>query len=538
VILRLQLNDRDKDASGVTAPQPVSLSLPVEFPGFERYLLSNVRPWRGLTGSVFAHCAFGCIGWVAGSYLDFHEPKPNFDARVREAASVYMQLRDLPVTFHRKSPAPERETPAPKPRLIEAPRLQELAKQTGGIAVRRFELPPMVKRAEAEQTLLQPDVAPEVKLPENLRLPEFLFWADAPKPPRARRQMVMPGRKAPLVQEPSLSAAPTIALPAETAPAALSTAAPALSANPALTLPARPTAPLRTFQPPSRQTALPTVNLDAPPGEPSAVLALHPNPAPLGSVVVVPGGNQIGKLPPELSLDAGQVSARPAGSGQAGPACCGGDGTGGANSRAGDAGGGGTTAGQATGSGAGGVAVAGLGPVGSATLVGSPPLAIANPLRQTYPKAGAFDVVVAHPSAPPDVTTGRFRLRGTPVYTVYLNVGTKPEWILRYCATNATEQPSQGNGNVVHLGNPAPIAPPYPQVTVVPPRDGNRNKIAVLHGFVTNKGQFRALEAARAEDEALLRTLEPLLGQWLFRPATRDGVPIEVEILLLLPHLL
>jgi hypothetical protein len=162
---------------------------------------------------------------------------------------------------------------------------------------------------------------------------------------------------------------------------------------------------------------------------------------------------------------------------------------------------------------------------------------MAAPIQKTYPKAGAFDVVVAHPSAPPDIPGGKFQLKGTPVYTVYLNVGSNREWILRYCATTPAEQP-RATGNVIQLGNPAPIAPPYPQFTIVPPGDGNRDRIAVLHGFVTNKGQFRSLEAARVEDESLLQSIESHLAQWLFRPATRDGVPIEVEILLLLPHLL
>lgn len=526
MILRLQLSDRCRDASDVGVPRARVASLPIQFAGFEHHLLQSRRPWRGLAGSVFAHCAFGCLGWLAGAYLDFREPRPTFDSRVREATSAYLQLRDIPLTFRSRRPV-DTNTPEPKPRMIEPPRLESPARDAGGTLVRRFELPPTVKRTEAEQTLLQPDFPPEVAPPEKVRLPEFVFWAaDVPKPARARKQMVMPGRKTPLVQEPALTSAPAVALPTESSSAQVLPASSVLNAAPKLPLPA-PTAPLRTFQAPSRR-ALPTVALDAPPGEPSAILALHSNPAPMSSVVVVPGGNQIGKLPPSMRAEGGQVSARPEGAGR---------GTGGAAAGVNGAGVGASGDKAGEGSGTGTATLAGIGVTGGTVLAGSPQVQMAAPIQKTFPKAGAFDVVVAHPSAPPDVPNAKYRLKGTPVYTVYLNVGTNREWVLRYCATTPAERPVAA-GNVVQLGNPAPIAPPYPQFTIVPPVNGNRSQIAVLHGFVTDKGQFRALEATRAEDEPLLRTLESHLAQWLFRPATRDGVAIEVEILLLLPHLL
>lgn len=146
--------------------------------------------------------------------------------------------------------------------------------------------------------------------------------------------------------------------------------------------------------------------------------------------------------------------------------------------------------------------------------------------------------MIAHPTLPPDMPGGKPLLRGTPVYTVYIKVGSQqPEWILRYCVPVVPAKAVSG-GNVIQLGNPAPVKAPYPRITVVPPVEATRDKLTILHGFLTEKGQFRSLQAVRAEDEVLLARLEPLLSQWEFRPAMRDGVPIEIEVLLVLPHLL
>jgi hypothetical protein len=120
------------------------------------------------------------------------------------------------------------------------------------------------------------------------------------------------------------------------------------------------------------------------------------------------------------------------------------------------------------------------------------------------------------------------------VYTVYLSVGTGREWILRYCAPNSVK--TVQSENVVVLDNPTPIRAPYPRVTVVP-AISQATAEAVLHGFLTAQGMFRALQAVNKADTLLLSRMEPYLAQWEFRPATRDGQPIELEIILVVPPL-
>lgn len=62
-----------------------------------------------------------------------------------------------------------------------------------------------------------------------------------------------------------------------------------------------------------------------------------------------------------------------------------------------------------------------------------------------------------------------------------------------------------------------------------------RNSRMYVHGFLTPSGQFRALRPVRSEDAEVVPQLIPYLKKWEFRPATRDGKPVEVELLLVIP---
>jgi len=124
-------------------------------------------------------------------------------------------------------------------------------------------------------------------------------------------------------------------------------------------------------------------------------------------------------------------------------------------------------------------------------------------------------------------------LSGRPVYTVYLNVGAPREWTMQYCVPNDNLQTS---ANTIQLGNPAPVKAPFPRVTLLPPEDFlPKTARTILHGFLNDTGQFEELRAVRTEDGDVGALLAPFLHEWEFRPATRDGVPIEIEILLVVP---
>jgi len=156
------------------------------------------------------------------------------------------------------------------------------------------------------------------------------------------------------------------------------------------------------------------------------------------------------------------------------------------------------------------------------------------PIRIEHPPNGKFDVVLMQSAARDDLPELGGILAGNPVYTVYLSVGDRKEWLLEFCVPSAPKPAS--NPYQVFVDSPAVLAPPYPLLTVIPGAvaKASRSKYVVIHGFLTATGAFRDAGAPDAKD-ALAQALLPSLSTWRFRPATRDRQPVEVEILLVVP---
>jgi hypothetical protein len=152
------------------------------------------------------------------------------------------------------------------------------------------------------------------------------------------------------------------------------------------------------------------------------------------------------------------------------------------------------------------------------------------PIRIVHPENGTFDIIVMQTSSESDEDTAV--LSGRPVYTVFLKVGASAEWILRYCVPNASNV-ARVTATGVELTDSRPVKAPYPTLMMAPL--GARRASLILHGFVTVEGKFRNLRAVRSEDEQAARRIAPHLNQWDFRPASRGGKPVEVEIVLIIP---
>jgi hypothetical protein len=155
--------------------------------------------------------------------------------------------------------------------------------------------------------------------------------------------------------------------------------------------------------------------------------------------------------------------------------------------------------------------------------------------RIKHPANGNFDVVVMQALPADDEPRSRTLLSGSPIYTVYLEVGDKKLWLLEFCApgnareSSATDIYIDGGDAGLHL------TPPYPISTAIPGNlAGGRAKPAMIHGYLTKSGLFRDLEP-RDAGVALVAALNPLLSGWRFRPAARNKVPMEVEVLLVIP---
>jgi hypothetical protein len=371
---------------------------------------------------------------------------------------------------------------------------------------RRFELPPVPQQADSDQSLLQP--RHQLSSSAGLRLPELFFWSPPP-PGGPVKPFVQPGHLQPPSQPARLDTAPRLDVPGVFA-AALATPAAPVSPG-ALTLPPPPSLPIRTSisdeQTPSGAAT------DRIQGDPANVLALSASSLPLREYVSVPPGSQVGRTPG--AVPGGTL----AGAAEEGA-------------------GGSSEAGSGLGSGSGGTGAGGTGAGGAA----SPPrvlpaagsaLAI-EATRKEYPTNGVFDIVVQS-AGPEGMQESAGVLTGKPVYSVYLQVGGRKEWILQYCVPASDVLAPAVSGSVVRLGGPARLSAPFPLVTYRPPLVHGPGKYLMLHGFINPQGRFQELRAIGAHDLLQAELAVGVLSRWEFRPASHGGKPVRVEMLLAIP---
>jgi hypothetical protein len=248
-------------------------------------------------------------------------------------------------------------------------------------------------------------------------------------------------------------------------------------------------------------------------GDPANVLALSASSLPLREFVSVPPGYQVGQTPgavPGGTL-AGTMDEDPAANG------AGADGFG--NSPGG-------TGNANSGSGA------SSGPPGPPQPAALAPAIAAT--RKEYSNNGVFDVVVQS-AGPEGLQESAGVLSGKPVYSVYLQVGSRRDWILQYCVPASDVSAPVNSGSVVRLGGPARLSAPYPLVTYRPTLVHAANRYLMLHGFVTAEGRFQDLRALGAHDPAWAALAISVLLRWEFRPATLEGTKARVEVLLAIP---
>ena len=409
-------------------------------------------------------------------------------------------------------------TPPPSPAYEAQPSLLSMAVPAidpPKAEPRKFELPEMITKSAATQTVLQAELPPDLPPQVDKRLPQLLFWdAETVKPPESP---ITPGNLTTRLEAPKLNSAPRLDTPnGEAVTADVSAHAPApANSETAIALPPATTMPLRLLESAKEPTG--PSSIDPFTGHPIHVLALSPDPAPLSDALkalFIPAGNQLARLPgaPPLFGISGL-----------------GDGTGGSGA---------SGAGDAASEGDPGPAELVHSLPGGGRLFGmlSPPGLNGTPLRVVHPSNGVFDVVVVQSSASETFPERTDALSGRPIYTVYLQVGAPKEWILQYCVPNMAG-PIQ-SGNVVNLGNPEPVGAPYPTVTVRPPEDWQHgNDYLLVHGFLDESGRFREMKILQSSQPTSPTTdaLLQYLSYWEFRPALKDGRPVKVEVLLAVP---
>lgn len=411
--------------------------------------------------------------------------------------------------------------------------------------------------SESQLLLVYP--TPQVADRRSVRqLPSLAVWTGALPPPA---EVAMPGARhpAPPVALPDVK--PDIAPPVDNAPPAEVSIPKPKRALSKLTLPAQSAVPLAApaFE---EVPIVPAQPGQSQPGTPLSVIAITGNlPAP-GRPVMVPqvqlaSARQNTKTE-EVQSNAAGEAGRVAGesSAGAGPAQGGsGQSTGSsAERRAGQIAGGSADGGSATNHGPVGKAEAhdpnsgnsggtetaqpGAGPVRNFTLA-SPKGAIRvtefgdGSRHINYPEDGDFDVVVLGAGLPPGLPPSETVLKGKPIYTTYIQVGAGRDWILQFCPEAAPAAAPKRSGMVVNLGSVPRLEAPYVQFAIIP--------AAHLAGVKYMSYYFRISSEGKVHDVRLLggaesqASLVSKLASWRFRSAMRDGKPLSLEAILLVP---
>ena len=145
--------------------------------------------------------------------------------------------------------------------------------------------------------------------------------------------------------------------------------------------------------------------------------------------------------------------------------------------------------------------------------------------RITQPEDGKFGVVVTGSSASDLYPGSAGVLSGRLVYTVYVRVGLHKNWILQYCLPKGSEQGG------------AAVDAPWPLLILRPDQFSALDfEYIIVHGIINSKGRFEQLALVYPNKLSEQEKLLGALGQWNFRPASRDGQAVAVEALLVIPR--
>jgi len=419
-----------------------------------------------------------------------------------------------------------RPATAPSPTaasVVRSPAAAEPAPQRATVH-RQFIAPAVVRVQPVKQTIVRTDVPPDVRLKEEVPLPTLMLQKleDAPV---FKRQFVVPTvlhvRRTEVAQM----------IPAK-APEVNHAAEADLLKNSPLVVAEMPHLPLPPPAPAQvRATGTQRVAQASAPSDPEltppniAVLSLPENPAALTGLIVVPPANQI------ATVGGGSGSDAAGGAHGQGQTAVAGSGT--------SLGGHGTTSDGDSPASNGGVGVAATGTLeatakGTGTAASSGDASLNAPLlpgtsRISFPKQGKFGVVVMGSTASEPYPESAGALSGRMVYTVYLRVGLRKSWILQYCLPKSAVPVSRVEGTKT------PLEAPWPYLVIRPDHTSDSDYVLV-RGNISDKGHFDQLALVFPQELEKRDLLLRSLGQWEFRPASRDGVPTGVEVLLIIPR--
>ncbi len=405
---------------------------------------------------------------------------PKIDARPAQRYSVRtLDLHMPPPPMLRaanKIDDPERREPKPA-----AP-----AHSAGGSAPR----PPQTPRMQiGPQTILQPDLAKQLALNEELPVPKMLIWSP---PVKVVQKIVAPK------PQPNTAAEAKPLFEAPNREVHLADVNLAASLAQTVKLPVMPstTTPLVVHGPKLPQAAPSTVSQTTAPPAPAAILSAS-------DLLMNDGAAELPPVSQSAHADLLVTQAIP------GLAAGNGDGSGsGKNPGAGQGSAAAGTAQRAS--------AAGLGE-GGATQI-------------TLPRDGVFGAVVVGAALQDQFPELAGLWNGRMTYTVYLHVGLARSWILEYSLPSTASVALAASGERLEAPWPYSIVRPN-----LAPGDIDADALMV-HGFVNQAGQFETLSIVFPRAFPQAQFVLQSLARWQFRPATENGRNARVEVLLIIPE--
>ncbi|MFY9939484.1 MAG: hypothetical protein WAK33_21555 [Silvibacterium sp.] len=412
--------------------------------------------------------------------------------------------------------------------IYPGPHAAAAAAQSGGRPAAPASVPkPVGQLVTAPQTLVQPDLPPDIVLPQEIPIPAALLWSPAnspikkiiPPPPHETTTADVPPSLDPPNRELNLAdlkiSATSFAtvtpapLPGTTSPLVISGHEPVQRVPEMATSPAGTPTPARVMSISDLQLldgiiALPPANETASASSSEALLTGHgksgaqagrgdsPSEQP-GSGAGKGAGNKGGKDPGNEVTNKEEKATTEIGSAAKK----------GANT--------------------------GARPV-SGAISGSSLSESSSVNRINLPKDGRFGVMVVGSSLADQYPEVLGVWGGRLAYTVYVHAGLARNWILQYSVPRSAD--AAAAGDVVRPDAPWPFYIVVPHIAL---NELNADAIMV-HGFVNTAGCFEQLAVVSpsefAQKEFVLNTLQ----EWKFRPATQNGQVTTVEVLLIIPE--
>lgn len=475
-----------------------------------------------------------CI-WHGAAIMVLLLPIWNFLSHEKSSlASAHIELTWAPTS----EDLPPISLPAPGPKRRSPPSQSNETKnqpaQSGADAYhpRQTILSIPLRLTHPRQTLIQP-AAPQAPPKIDAPLPNIIQWtAAAPRP----RPVYSPSTSAPRVQRRTLHdvAVPEVAN-LEKNPGALNIAS-MQPMNPQIRMPVAPmTAAISHHRNTDASGPAPEIGSSA--GDPNLgrLIALSATPAPPAPVINVPQGNLAARIAispegtrPGVPGGTEHGSANAKGSSQESGISTGGAGSG--------DGGTGSLPAAVTVSGGNGRSSGGSGGLAgnrsNGKLILKPMTSLPDRPDPTAPShrgpsvAGPID-----PGLPPEKI-----LSGKEVYTMHIDLpnltSATGSWILNFAELEeniAISYKLKGK-----LAAPVPVRkvdPKYPPGLIKEHVDGE----VILYAIIRKDGSVDSIQLVRGVDPRLDKNAVEALAQWQFRPATREGVPTDIEAVVHIP---